>query len=139
MVRLSGNAGINRTMKVVETLRLSTSGSPGTIKNRKKACAYTLNSIICPHDALLLTVPVHCQSLMMVKVALTLEPPRPNCTATDLLVSVYFDGTIHEILPAIWKVRSTKGSWPEGDVMLTNTCGGRAMMNSCIAAAGARR
>ena len=75
-------------------------------------------------------LPVHCQSVSPVKVPLTTGPPGPNCTLIRLPARRQFDGTIHEMLPRSWNVRSTVGTLPPGKVMAMKSCGG-GMRQSC--------
>jgi hypothetical protein len=61
----------------------------------------------------------------LVNLAVTVEPPGPNCTVTLPFNCDAFVGKKSvEMLPATRNVRSTGGIWPGGNVMLMNSCGG---------------
>src|SRR5687767_1872810 len=111
--------GNSRTMKVVETFKVVTTGVR-ICKNLKDAFAFSVSCTKDPHGADGLTVPVHCQLLPLGNVPATSWPPGPNWTLMFLLISVQFEGVENEIFPRSWKVRSTVGT-PAGKVMVMNS------------------
>src|SRR5688572_32527856 len=91
---------------------------------RKTACAETVTWNIEPQGNDGDADPVHCQLTRSVNAAESVDPPGPNCTVTVLEFSVQFWGVnIHEMLPAIWNVRSTNDIALGGRVIVTKSCG----------------